>query len=135
MKTTYKNLTISSKYLGNKAWSANDRNDRNYNNHVITVKNNDTKSRCTFEFWASIASPVIESENDLLYAFECFIRDAMSAEQGFEDFCSEFGYDSDSRSVERIYKACERALNKFDRVVSEDIYEFSNELQETIEAL
>lgn len=37
----------------------------------------------------------------------------------FEDFCSEFGYDTDSRSAERTYKAVKREWGKVIRVFGE----------------
>lgn len=37
----------------------------------------------------------------------------------FEDFCAEFGYDSDSRSAERIYKAVKREWENVLRVFGE----------------
>ena len=42
------------------------------------------------------------------------LLDASSAENArdFEDFCAEFGYDTDSRRAERIYRACEAMAPK-----------------------
>lgn len=40
---------------------------------------------------------------DVLY---CLCSDARAGELDFEDFCSEFGYDTDSRKAEKIWKAC-----------------------------
>ena len=49
----------------------------------------------------------------------------------FDGFCSEFGYDSDSRTAERTYKACQKTLKKVERVFSCDLYDLINEIQET----
>ena len=39
---------------------------------------------------------------------DCLASDANGANQNtFEDWCSEYGYDTDSRKAERTYKACE----------------------------
>lgn len=38
----------------------------------------------------------------------CLVSDARASETTFADFCSEFGYDEDSRKAERTYKACRR---------------------------
>lgn len=36
----------------------------------------------------------------------CLVNDATSGEMSFKDFCSEFGYDMDSRSAEKIWQGC-----------------------------
>lgn len=129
MTTTFKNLTITSKYLGDKSWNVEGGNS-NYNNHRITVKNITTGKRTSFEFWASIANPTIKTEKDLLSAFSCFISDALAGSGSFESFCSEFGYDEDSRRAERTYKACVTSYNKAERVIDGDLNDIYNELNE-----
>jgi hypothetical protein len=36
----------------------------------------------------------------------CLILDIYSGEETFEDFCSELGFDPDSRTAEKTWKAC-----------------------------
>lgn len=131
MKMTYKNLSIESKFLNNKNWNFGG-NTNNFNNHKITVINLETKKRLSFEFWNSNAIGEIKTESDLIGAFECFLSDACAAKNSLEDFCSEFGYElKDGR---KIYNACVKSLNKYDRVLSEyDIYDIINELNEYID--
>ena len=129
MTTQFENFTINSEYLGNKEWGFND-TSRNYNNHKITVKNRTTSKQTSFEFWASIRNPEIKKRDDLLSAFNCFVMDAISGEQNFEDFCSECGYNSDSRKAEKIHKACIKSLNKLKRIYDGDIYELESKLQD-----
>jgi hypothetical protein len=60
----------------------------------------------------------------------CLASDASSYEnaRSFEDWASDLGYDTDSRSAEKVYKACERITAKlrvllgddFDRIVYSD---------------
>jgi hypothetical protein len=127
MKATFKNFTVNANYKGDKeAGFING----NYNNHLVTVTNTETKQRCTFEFWASIAKPELTTEYDVLNAFYCFVSDAISGMMDFEEFCSEFGYDNDSRTAERTWKACIRAMRKLQRIYDGDIYDLSNELSE-----
>lgn len=50
---------------------------------------------------------------DVLY---CLCSDSRAGEMHFHDFCSEFGYDEDSRKAETIWRACVdtyRTLPKF----------------------
>lgn len=37
---------------------------------------------------------------------ECLVNDATGSEDGFEEFCRNFGYDMDSRKAYSIYRAC-----------------------------
>jgi len=129
MKRNYKEFKLTSVFKGDKAWSA-DEKQQNYNNHVVTVSNTETKQKASFEFWGSIVNPEIKTESELLNAFYCFVEDALSGKMDFSEFCSEFGYDEDSRKAEKTWKACKRSTVKFDRLYSGDIYDFVNELQE-----
>lgn len=47
--------------------------------------------------------------------FACLLTDA--TEETFEDFCDNFGYDSDSRKAERIWQQCREVNDKFIRVL------------------
>lgn len=131
MKTTIETkqgkFTINSQYKGDKAAPWNDKN-QNWNNHIVTVTHN--KRKLSFDFWVSIMNPEIQNDKENISAFQCFVSDALSAKESFEYFCSEFGYDTDSRNAERIYKACEKALRKLERIFTGDIYDLANELSE-----
>lgn len=129
MKTTYKEFNLNSTFKGDKVWNADEKQE-NYNNHIITVTNTETKQKVSFEFWGSIANPEIKTEKELLYAFYCFVEDALSGKMDFSEFCSEFGCDTDSRKAEKTWKACKRSTVKFERLYTGDIYDFINKLQE-----
>lgn len=124
MNANFQDFSISAKYLGNKqaAWGDN------WNNHKITVKR--SGASVSFDFWASIAHPEIDSEYDVLNAFYCFVSDAISGAMPFEEFCSELGYDTDSRKAYQTWNACQAAHRKLRKIYSGDIYELANELQE-----
>ena len=38
--------------------------------------------------------------------------DGIESSRNFTDWCNEYGYDTDSRTAERIYKACKRQTDK-----------------------
>lgn len=42
----------------------------------------------------------------------CLVSDAAGGEQSFEDFCSGFGYDSDSSNAEATWKQCVKIAPK-----------------------
>lgn len=53
--------------------------------------------------------PAIKEEPTVKDLLDSIAGDAAAAVGSFSDFCAEMGYDEDSRSAERIYKACERS--------------------------
>lgn len=127
MTTTFRNFKITSTYTGEKqsAWD-----EKNWNHHNVSVYNTVTQQRTRFYFWASIAQPTIETENDLLNAFYCFVTDAIAGMDDFNEFCSNFGYDTDSRQAEKTWKSCKRSAKKLERISDVDIYDLANELSE-----
>lgn len=46
--------------------------------------------------------------------------DASSADQDFESWCGDYGYDTDSRKAERTYKAVQAATTKLRRFIGSD---------------
>ena len=131
MKTTFENLTINAIEKGEKhaPWDA-----RNWNHHVVTVRNNDNGKRTSFEYWASIAHPCIDTAADVLGAFECFIGDATAGFYSFQDFVGEFGY-TDPVDAYKTWRACKRAAEKLSRVAETDedgIYDLYSRLSESI---
>jgi hypothetical protein len=56
----------------------------------------------------------------------------VSGDYTFEEFCSELGYDTDSRTAEKIYKKCKKQLEKLNKIYDGNIYDLSNELSECI---
>lgn len=77
----------------------------------------------------SIKDPEL-NEKDLLFAFRSFIEDAIAGDMSFNDFCGDFGYDTDSRRAEKIHKLCQKSLKK-----TLDLGLFTSELQDTLEVL
>ena len=127
-KATFKGITITATYTGSKPapWNG----DANWNHHKIRVYYKGR--RLEFDFWASLAKPEVRSPREVLDAFECFLSDAISGNQDFEEFCSEFEYDTDSRKAEKTWKACKSSYSKFKRVFGDsfDIYKLANQVQE-----
>lgn len=52
----------------------------------------------------------------MLFAFYCFLLDGDGSRYGFEEFCTNFGYDTDSRKAYKIFKSCEKSLHKAERI-------------------
>ena len=84
-------------------------------------------------FWASIMHPELRSRYDVLNEFYCFLSDAASGLLSFEEFCREFGYDTDSRTAYRTWQACQRSSRKALRLLDgteSDLYTLLNQLSE-----
>lgn len=54
---------------------------------------------------------------------ECLASDARPAHDSFEDFCSDYGYDTDSRTAERIYKAATWQTGQLKKFLGPDLFE------------
>jgi len=127
VSTTYKNFTVTAIFKGDKdaGWD----NLNNSNNYKVTVRNTETGQKATFDFWASIANPELEG-GDVLNCLHCFVSDAISGQESFSEFCSELGYDTDSRQARKTWKACQKSAEKLDSIYDGDIYDLVNELSE-----
>jgi hypothetical protein len=100
-------------------------------NVYVTTKN----GRTSFRFYGSNMdynnNVTALDESAVLSAFECFVSDAMAGSNSFKDFCSEMGYDTDSRRAYKTFKACEKSNEKFERLFPNvDIYDLHNDLQD-----
>jgi hypothetical protein len=56
---------------------------------------------------------------------DCLASDAAGVENtsDFEDWCSDYGYDADSRKAEKIYKACVHQSERLKTFLGDDLYE------------
>ena len=126
MKTNYNEFRLSAKYAGKKCslWGA----DENRHN-IIIVFNTDNGKKTSFDFWTM----KIKDESDIIDAFRCFCEDAVCGSYSFEDFCADFGYDTDSRKAEKTWKTCKRSLDKFLNLTGyslDMLYDLTNQLNE-----
>ena len=61
-----------------------------------------------------LRKPVAPSAAIVLHSL---LLDSSAVGQSFESWCSDFGYDSDSRKAYRIYEACQKNADKLTRVI------------------
>lgn len=61
---------------------------------------------------------------DLPNVLDCLASDANSYDnaQSFEDWAGDFGYDPDSRTAERTYKAVAKSADKLRKLLGDDAY-------------
>ena len=74
----------------------------------------------TFPFWNSIAAG---SEEPSAYDVLACISGDVNCPDTFKDFCSEYGYDEDSRKAEQTFKRC--------RALAVKLQEFFTEQEQT----
>ena len=66
-----------------------------------------------YERWVKTFKPVRPSAASVLH---CLLSDATACEQSFRDWCSDYGYDEDSRKAEATYRACQEAGDKLRKI-------------------
>jgi hypothetical protein len=90
---------------------------------VFKLKLTRGKKCYTFNFGQSIVSG---SKKPTMYdVLSCLQKYDVGS---FEDFCSEFGYDTDSRKAERIYKALCKEYEAMCRLFSDEELELLSEI-------
>lgn len=106
----------------NKLWE----DDLIRNHYKVTITRNGNPNGLTIEYWDS----AVNTEADKVptaYDVLAVIGSQSTVYDTFEDFCSEFGYDEDSRTAERIYKAyneeAKSIVNFFTEIELEDLRE------------
>jgi hypothetical protein len=77
----------------------------------------------SFDYWhgSAIAHTPQDRPAETL---DSILSDAQAGEESFEDFCGNFGYDTDSRKAERLYRACQRTNKAVRRVFGDDFERF-----------
>lgn len=107
-----------------------EKNSKGFHNlYRVSVKNLETGVKVAYDFTDSIANNNIFELKDLRTALYCLFADASSCDS-FEDFCSDFGYDSDSITAHKIFKACQAQYKGVLKlgVHKDDIYDIQNDL-------
>lgn len=132
---TYKGIVVQAELYKSGVVFPNDNSDLLHNHFKIKVIGNSAK--CSFDFYGSnvdyYQGKTELSESDIVGAFDCFLSDSLAAIEDFDSFCSEFGYDSDSRKAYKIYKECAKSLEKAQKIIEGDLYDFVNEFREAHE--
>ncbi len=132
-KTTFKNVEVSGKIINTGVEFPNSDNKMLHNQFCISLNNTEKSTVISFDFYGSnhdYNHGIVELQNkELLNALNCFLSDACSGGLNFNNFCDEFGYDTDSRNAEKIHNACVESNNKA-LLIFDDIYDAVNELNE-----
>lgn len=85
------------------------------NRHRITMARKGAGGRFTLMFWNSYNDA---RDGSPVYAYDVLACITKADPGSFEDFCSEYGYDTDSRKAEKTYKAVVQEWKKVERFFS-----------------
>jgi len=108
-------------------------NGRYYKKHFPTDKDSRWVFNCTlsrfnkqytFNFGQSTASG--SKEPTMYDILTCLQKYPVGT---FNDFCGDFGYDNDSITAHRIYKAVAREYKNMERVFGEEVLDLMTEIQ------
>jgi hypothetical protein len=80
------------------------------------------KRQLTIPFSQGAAHEKEPTASDVL---DCLAMDAIGVEnaRSFEEWCAEYGYDTDSRKAEKIFQVCEREAEGLRRLLGPEAYE------------
>lgn len=120
---TRNNLTLKIEYKETGLYFAGDKEERNI--YTFTLRNKTTKKSYKAKFGDSIHNTYSGNEPNNYDILACLnpydFRD-------FEEFCSNFGYNEDSRQAEKAYKAVCKEYAGLTRVLNEDQRNQLNEI-------
>ena len=100
---SYKDHSYSTQYsagIGHRKLITSVKKERNQYWNNITHSYKNEREACNAQ-WLKLIPPTL---SDVMY---CLLVDARCVEGTFEDYCSEFGIDSDSRKALDVYLACQ----------------------------
>ncbi len=63
------------------------------------------------------------AQPDVADVLDCLLSDSDALERDFEEWASDLGYDPDSRTAERTYKACLKSGEKLKAFLGTDLFE------------
>lgn len=120
-------LKVSVTYLDNNppAWDEEQSHDRL--RYRVTIQRKDTHKSLSFIFWDSIANAE-RGERPKPYDVLASTSAESHIYDDFEDFCSEFGYSTDSRKAERTWKNIDKFAKRINAFFSEEELETLREI-------
>jgi hypothetical protein len=112
-----KNVSVMVRDGANLSWEKQDDWQKKANGYRIRLRYKG--KQMSIDFWQGTG---ITHEPEAAGVLECLLSDATCGDESFEDFCSDMGYDEDSRRAERVYRHCKK-INKSLKALLGDDYE------------
>lgn len=119
LKTLARNVKLSFDCGCKLAWDKQDKCQQEANSYRCTLAYK--RRRFSFDYWQGRG---IEHDPDIVSVLDCLLSDARGGEASFEEFCAEFGYDTDSRKAEKIWQACVKYSKAMKRLLGDDYETF-----------
>lgn len=96
--------------------------DRDMHHYLVTLRRGDCEMKTPFSMGRGLkgAAPTAE---DVLSCLASDSAGVENAEGNFEEWCSEYGLDSDSRKAERTFHTCESLAEELKAFLGEEAYE------------
>jgi hypothetical protein len=94
-------------------------------NYYCSLVNKDGK-HYSFDFWGSIHDKHTGKHPRAYDVLACL--DTYADGQSFEDFCNDFGYDTDSIQAEKTYQAVIKQIDGLKKVLTPEALEELNEI-------
>jgi hypothetical protein len=112
IQTSRGNFNVTARFIDTVLGFPFDNKDKNYHDQYRIMVSKD-KKRASFDYYMSASDTQKGNKfEDYKLALYCLFQDGYDGSFSFEDFCSNMGYDQDSRNAEKIYKACQKMLEK-----------------------
>ena len=111
MKSILENVIIESEHIGNAVWGADKwRTDK----WEVSLYRGEAK--IMIEFHLGVGNN--GRQPDLKEVIYALLSDGYAGSLSFEDFCSDFGYDTDSRKAFATWEACKESGEKLGKLFS-----------------
>jgi hypothetical protein len=89
------------------------------NNYKVTLKMGKSRLSTYFSMGMGLhGEPTVEDVLNCLASDSAGVENARS----FEDWCSEYSYDTDSRKAEKTFKVCEKQAEQLKNFLGDDLY-------------
>jgi len=116
-----KDIRINSTQGSSVPWDRMDDWQKTANAYRVTLRY--SGRRLTIDWWQGNG---IRTEPDAASVISALVSDAHAGADTFEDFCSELGYDTDSRKAERVWRSCQRLNRQLRQLLGADFEQFSS---------
>jgi hypothetical protein len=114
-------IAISSKLGSSVAFDRMDDWQKKANAYRVTLRYQ--RRTMTIDWWQGTG---IADDPDAASVISALLSDANAGAGTFEEFCSDMGYDSDSRKAEKTWRACKRINPQIRRLLGADFDQFAN---------
>ena len=100
-------------------WDKQDEWQRQANGYRCTLKYQGRQYG--FDFWQGVG---ISRDPEPEGCLDCLLSDAQGGVTTFDHFCGDFGYDTDSRKAEKIWKQCKKTAQRIRNLMGDDYETF-----------